>query len=209
MNDPELAANPAVRYEYKEVRRTQVDSGLICADLMVRASVPPLHNCYTSGQQFTLHPRYLLEELMASTGNHFVLAAKSGARVQLVHDGQLHESQVSTMKCSTGHNCLNVINMRTWWKTPTISNETLINPPVVNAALVCTNCGEKGHLVIHCAERVGYIRLIFTLSHIDANTVRNITAPRHFPETEPALLMLPVPPVLPADDLVEALFDLP
>jgi len=176
--------------------------GLICADLMVRASDQAFN-----GKNYLLHPRFLLEELKAATGSSFSVVNKPGKNVRLVHDGELYESQVSTMKCSTLHECHNVLNMRTWWKI-SVTNHAPSIPPL-DSTLVCKNCGKNGHLLIHCAEKVGYIRLIFSLSHVAARTVNNITVPRHFPEAEPAYLLLPLPTVLPADDLVDALFNLP
>jgi len=156
---------------------------------------------------FSLHPRYLLQEIMELTGNTFSMVhhntiSYTNSSARLVHNGVLLESKVSTVKCASHRpgKCMNVVNMRTWWRIPST------NPPVLSPAIICTNCGMYGHSVVHCAEKVGYIRLSFLFNHI--NRPRNILVPRHLPEAEPAALLLPISPILPSDELVDSLFKL-
>jgi len=201
--DPAISSIAEARYEYKELKRSTMDSGVLCADLLVRVT----NGKSLNANYFSLHPQYLLEEIKQLTGSNFELAENPGRTVRFLHDGiEVYESKGTALKCSMHSNCANAINMRTWWN---ITNSNRPPATMLPSDVDCTNCGSKGHLAVYCVERMGYVRLIFTMNHVDARAAKNMTAPRHFPEAEPALLLLPMPLVLPEDDLVDTLFNLP
>lgn len=183
---------------------------MISGDLIVRCSIRSYNSPY-----YTVHPRNLLQDIMDITGNTFALvrrnAAYIGTDARIVHDGSSLDSKVSTVKCATHGTgkCVNVVNMRTWWRIPTTKVYATVVRNPVTSHIKCTNCGAMGHLVHHCEEKVGYVRVSFVFSHIDTPRSVNMATPRFLPEAEPSLLLLPLPAVLLSDELVDSFFNFP
>lgn len=210
---PQHGGQLEYRFEYRMLKfaaqdlksRNPTTSSLCSADLLARLVLHDNVKDKSTPREFALSSEQFVEHIKVYSGISFtVFHQQSSLRVAGDKSYEAQRAIVKSRISSTADACSRDIemNIRSWGASRPYSTKT-------RSVMVCGICNAYGHMSTSCCEKEGVCRVTISRLVYHQNQHRNRV--QHKEDSNDPIetmnkMLLPIEPILPADDVFRVLF---